>query len=74
MERNAIFNAMTNIDPTQPGPESDHAAPEAAGSFNADARLQELEARHAEVSDAYLRAKAEAENTRRRALAAGAIQ
>lgn len=67
MERNAIFNAMTNIDPTQPGPESGHAAPEAAGSFNADARLQELEARHAEVSDAYLRAKAEAENTRRRA-------
>jgi molecular chaperone GrpE len=33
----------------------------------AEARLTELEARHAEVSDAYLRAKAEAENTRRRA-------
>jgi len=31
------------------------------------AKLTELEARHAEVSDAYLRAKAEAENTRRRA-------
>ncbi len=30
-------------------------------------RLAALEARHAEVSDAYLRAKAEAENTRRRA-------
>ncbi|MDH5538265.1 MAG: nucleotide exchange factor GrpE, partial [Rhizobacter sp.] len=30
-------------------------------------RLAELEARHAEVSDAFLRAKAEAENTRRRA-------
>ena len=30
-------------------------------------QLAELEARHAEVSDAYLRAKAEAENTRRRA-------
>ena len=30
-------------------------------------KLSELEARHAEVSDAYLRAKAEAENTRRRA-------
>jgi molecular chaperone GrpE len=29
--------------------------------------LAELQARHAEVSDAYLRAKAEAENTRRRA-------
>jgi molecular chaperone GrpE len=33
----------------------------------AEARLAELEARHAEVSDAYLRAKAEVENTRRRA-------
>jgi molecular chaperone GrpE len=30
-------------------------------------KLAELEARHAEVSDAYLRAKAEAENIRRRA-------
>ena len=30
-------------------------------------RLAELEAKHASVSDAYLRAKAEAENTRRRA-------
>ena len=32
-----------------------------------DAQLAELQARHAEVSDAYLRAKADAENTRRRA-------
>jgi len=32
-----------------------------------EARLAELEAKHAEVSDAYLRAKAETENTRRRA-------
>jgi molecular chaperone GrpE len=32
-----------------------------------DQRLAELEARHAEVSDAYLRAKAEVENIRRRA-------
>ena len=30
-------------------------------------RLSELEARHTEMSDAFLRAKAEAENTRRRA-------
>ena len=30
-------------------------------------KLAELEARHAEMADAYLRAKAEAENTRRRA-------
>ncbi len=38
-------------------------SPEAA----LQAQLAELQARHAEVSDAYLRAKAEAENTRRRA-------
>ncbi|WP_404977576.1 nucleotide exchange factor GrpE [Aquincola sp. J276] len=40
---------------------SDGAAP------SAEARLAELEAKHAEVADAYLRSKAEAENTRRRA-------
>lgn len=34
---------------------------------SAQARLTELETRHAEVSDAYLRAKAEVENIRRRA-------
>ena len=32
-----------------------------------EAQFAELQARHTEVSDAYLRAKAEAENTRRRA-------
>jgi molecular chaperone GrpE len=60
---------MTNIDPTPPIPESADAtgAQDTAAAFNADARLQELEAKHAEVADAYLRAKAEAENTRRRA-------
>jgi molecular chaperone GrpE len=61
---------MTNIDPTQPNPEPGDAASAAQGTaatFNAEAKLQELEAKHAEVSDAYLRAKAEAENTRRRA-------
>jgi len=42
-------------------------AQEAAATLNAEFRLQELEAKHAEVADAYLRAKAEAENTRRRA-------
>jgi molecular chaperone GrpE len=45
-------------------------AAEAAAASEAPAspesRLAELEARHAEVSDAYLRAKAEAENIRRR--------
>jgi molecular chaperone GrpE len=34
---------------------------------SAEQRLADLEAKHASVSDAYLRAKAEAENTRRRA-------
>ena len=42
-------------------------AQEAAASLNAEFRLQELEAKHAEVSDAFLRAKAETENIRRRA-------
>jgi molecular chaperone GrpE len=42
-------------------------AQQAAATLNAEFKLQELEAKLAEVSDAYLRAKAEAENTRRRA-------
>jgi molecular chaperone GrpE len=44
-------------------------APEAAGTaaVNVEAQLADLQARHAEVSDAYLRAKAETENVRRRA-------
>ena len=47
------------------------AGPETANAVPADAspqkKLEELEGRHAEMADAYLRAKAEAENTRRRA-------
>jgi molecular chaperone GrpE len=43
------------------GAEAQAAAP------SLEQRLSELEARHAEVSEAYLRAKAEAENVRRRA-------
>ena len=39
----------------------------AAPPPTAEQRLAELEAKHTEVADAYLRAKAEAENTRRRA-------
>ena len=38
-----------------------------AAPASAEAQLAELQARHAEVSDAYLRAKAEVENIRRRA-------
>jgi molecular chaperone GrpE len=45
-----------------------NATPQAdAPAASAESRLAELEARHTEVADAYLRAKAEAENTRRRA-------
>lgn len=43
------------------------AAAAAVGEASAEQRLAELQAKHASVSDAYLRAKAEAENTRRRA-------
>lgn len=60
---------MTNIDSTPPKPDpapTDAPAQDAAAP-NAQVLLLELEARHAEVSDAFLRAKAEAENTRRRA-------
>jgi molecular chaperone GrpE len=39
---------------------------DAAPAASLEQRLSELEARHAEVSDAYLRAKAETENVRRR--------
>ena len=63
---------MTNIDSTPPqfdAPDTPDVTPaqEQAFSFNTEGRLQELEAKHAELADAYLRAKAEAENTRRRA-------
>ena len=53
---------FTPADSASPMP----ADTDAAGT-DLQARLAELETRHAEVSDAYLRAKAEAENTRRRA-------
>ena len=56
----------------EPQPSSTDAAPAAAvpdpnQTVSAESRLADLETRHAEVADAYLRAKAEAENTRRRA-------
>ncbi|WP_119157826.1 nucleotide exchange factor GrpE [Caldimonas tepidiphila] len=57
----AANGAGVASDPPAPG-----NAPETAAA-SAEQRLAELEARHAEVSDAYLRAKAEAENIRRRA-------
>jgi molecular chaperone GrpE len=47
-------------------PEGEAAAPEQA-TPSPELELAELKARHAEVADAYLRAKAEMENIRRRA-------
>jgi molecular chaperone GrpE len=74
--KSEIKTTMTNFEqPPNPAANADsasasataHTAHDPAASLNAELKLQELEARHAEVSDAYLRAKAEAENTRRRA-------
>jgi molecular chaperone GrpE len=56
--------------PPDVNPAAGDPATEAAEAALADdlaGQLAELQARHTEVSDAYLRAKAEAENTRRRA-------
>lgn len=63
---------MNPFDPTPATPAeptaADSTAPASAETLPSIAqRLAELEARHAEVSDAYLRAKAEMENIRRRA-------
>lgn len=60
---------MSNPESNGPAAESaaNATAPDSASPMTTENRLQELEARHAEVSDAFLRAKAEAENTRRRA-------
>ncbi len=70
---------MSNTESTPPNPElanladladvsglAPNAEPEPV-DLSLATRLAELEARHADVSDAFLRAKAEAENTRRRA-------
>jgi molecular chaperone GrpE len=53
-----------NAPAQEPGLEG---APGAAPPASPEERLAELEARHAEMADAYLRAKAETENIRRRA-------
>ena len=62
---------MSHNDPQAPAdtePTNANGSASAVGhTSDAAARLAELEAKHAEVADAYLRAKAEAENTRRRA-------
>ena len=54
--------------PQTPQPPIAPDAPQAGpAGLGADNRVAELEAKHAELSDSFLRAKAEAENTRRRA-------
>jgi molecular chaperone GrpE len=53
-------NSSATTDSAPPAPPSDAEASLAQ-------RLAELEAKHADMADAYLRSKAEAENTRRRA-------
>jgi len=55
--------------PADPASPDGAAAPPSAAAALASAvpAASDLEARHAELSDAFLRAKAEAENTRRRA-------
>jgi molecular chaperone GrpE len=64
---------MSNNESTPPKPDLADLAGLAPSSesepldLSLATRLAELEARHADVSDAFLRAKAEAENTRRRA-------
>ena len=55
-----------SIEPTAETAAEAATTPAPETSTGPEARLAELEARHAEVSDAYLRAKAEAENIRRR--------
>ncbi|CAG1016820.1 Protein GrpE [Burkholderiaceae bacterium] len=57
----------TNPAPAQTQPPVTPVPPASPAEPDALQRLNELEAKHAEVSDAYLRAKAESENTRRRA-------
>ena len=61
---------MTHTEPHQEPSspvESTDSALSAGETSDPSLKFAELEAKHAEVADAYLRAKAEAENTRRRA-------
>jgi len=55
---------LNGAGPAAEAPPADASAP---ATSSLETQLAELQARHTEVSDAYLRAKAEAENTRRRA-------
>ena len=59
--------SMNANDPTSPEAANGAGPAAAANEPTSQPAQSNLEARHAELSDAYLRAKAEAENTRRRA-------
>jgi molecular chaperone GrpE len=65
----SFLTVMSNNEQASPTPDSpDQTGPESASAApDLQAQLAELQAKHAEVADAYLRAKAEAENVRRRA-------
>ena len=67
MSTNEPIHSNTISDPADGTGPSDSNGSGSAPAASAEERLAELEGRHAEVSDAYLRAKADAENTRRRA-------
>ena len=63
-------NPATDLPPAGAAPENapaTEAAPAPETATTDAARLAELEARHRELNDAFLRAKAETENVRRRA-------
>ena len=62
-----MSNAENPVNPPDDAAETAAPGTNPAAAPDAAQKLAELEARHAEVSDAYLRAKAEAENARRRA-------
>ncbi len=64
----SFLTDMSNPETASPTPENrPEGAPETGAAPDLAAQLAELQAKHTEVSDAYLRAKAEAENVRRRA-------
>lgn len=60
-------NPEPSLNPAGADAPADTPATETPAQPATEARLVELEAKHAEMADAYLRAKAEAENIRRRA-------
>ena len=66
-----FHNMNSSTDPAQtppPAPAADAAADDLISmALSPEIQLAELQARHSEMSDAFLRAKAEAENIRRRA-------